>query len=216
LSIKKEIVKLLEEHNYPGILSLAKSRRNVAALLISCTYDKEKVVCWRAIEAIGLLAAETAKSDPAEARNLAQRLLWMMREESGNNAWSAAEMLGEIVRNSPETFSDLAPIIASFHDEELFRRGVMRALTRIGEKRPDLVLPSASFVGKYLAAPDEVVRYYAVLLAGLLRLRALRPAIEKLLHDPAEVTVYRDGDFRVLRIGKIVKEIVILLNAEEK
>jgi hypothetical protein len=216
LSLKKEIVRLLEERNYPGLLAAAKGRRNVASLLISCTYDKEKLLCWRAIEAIGLLAAETARTDPAEARNLAQRLLWMMREESGNNAWSAAEMLGEIVRDSPDDFSDLAPIIASFHDEELFRRGVLRALMRIAEKSPELVLPSASFIGLYLGDPDAVVRCYAVLIAGQLKLKGLRSALEGLCSDQSEAAIYGDGDFRLLRIGKIARETVILLAAEDE
>ncbi len=216
MSLKTEIVRLLEERNYAEIINIAKSRRNVAALLISCTYDKERLVCWRAIEALGLLSADTAKADAAEARNLAQRLLWMMREESGNNAWSAAEILGEIVRNSPDDFSDLAPIIASFHDEELFRRGVMRALLRIGEKRPDLVLPSAAFVGQYLADPDAVVRCYAVLIARQLKLNGLRPALEELRSDQSEAAIYSDGDFRMHRIGKIAEETVILLRAEDE
>jgi hypothetical protein len=215
VSARKEIARLLEGSNYTGLLEMAKDRRNIAALLISFTYDKENLLCWRAIEGIGLLAAEIAKTDPTEARHLAQRILWMMREESGNNAWSAPEMLGEIVRNCPDEFSDLAPIIASFHDEELFRRGVMRAILRIGEKRPDLIRPSASIAVRYLGAADAVVRCYAVLIAGQLRLTEYEDVIEELSGDPDEVAIYRDGDLRITKVGQIAGETAILLGAED-
>jgi hypothetical protein len=214
VSRRKEIARLLEEGSYPQLLEMAKGKRNVAALLISFTYDKETILCWRAIEAIGLLAAEIAKADPAEARNLAQRLLWMMREESGNNAWSAPEMLGEIVRNSPDDFADFAPIIASFHDEDLFRRGVMRALMRIGEKRPDLIRSAASLAAHYLGATDVVVRSYAIVIAGLLRLTECEAVIRKLRDDAADVTIYRDEALSTLKVGQIAKEAAILFGTE--
>jgi hypothetical protein len=215
VSVKKEIARLLEERSYQQLLEMAKGRRNIAALLISFTYDKEKLLCWRAIEGIGLLAGEMVKKNPEEARNLAQRLLWMMREESGNNAWSAPEMLGEIVRNSPAEFADLAPIIASFHDEDLFRRGVMRAILRISERRPDLVRSSAPIVVRYLGDADAVVRCYAILIAGQLGLKEYEPAIRQLEGDRDEVAIYRDGDLTRVRIGKIAEEIAILFSAKD-
>jgi hypothetical protein len=214
VSPRREIALLLEQRNYPQLIEMAKSKRNLAALLISFTYDKEKLLCWRAIEVIGLLTAEMARTDPAEARNLAQRVLWMMREESGNNAWSAPEMLGEIVRNSPDDFADLTPIIASFHDEDLFRRGVMRALVRIGEKRPDLIQSSASIAAHYLRAEDTVVRCYAIVIAGQLRLREYETVIRDLREHNDEVTVYRDGDLRKVTVGQVAKETAILLATE--
>jgi hypothetical protein len=216
VSVKREIARLLEERNYQQLLEMARGRRNIAALLISFTYDKEKLLCWRAIEGIGLLTAEIAKTDPVEARNLAQRLLWMMREESGNNAWSAPEMLGEIVRNSPEEFADLAPIIASFHDEDLFRRGVMRAILRIGERRPDLVRSSAFVVVRYLRDADAVVRCYAILIAGQLRLKEYETVIRQLKGDNEEVAIYINGDLTKVRIGKIAEEIAILFSAKDE
>jgi hypothetical protein len=216
MSLKKEIARLLEENDYSRLLKMAQGKRNLAALLVSFTYDKEKLLCWRAIEGIGLLTAEMSKADPAEARNLAQRILWMMREESGNNAWSAPEMLGEIVRNSPDEFADLAPIIASFHDEDLFRRGVMRALLRIGEKRPDLIRSSAYVAGRYLGAADALVRCYAILIAGQLRLKEYEGVIGGLRDDRSEVTVYRDGALMILQVGQVAEETGILLGTEDE
>ncbi len=181
-------------------------------VLISLAFDKEDLVCWRAIEAVGAVAGELSKTSPDRVRTLAQRLLWMMRDESGNNISAAPEMLGEIVRNAPEVFSDIAPIIASFHDEEGLRRGVLRGLLRIAEAAPELAGQAAYLCRKYLQDPDPVVRAYAVLLARALGLAECLAAIEALTSDGNEVRLYQDGSFRTLALGKIACETVILLS----
>ena len=80
---------------------------------------------WRAIEAVGLASKEIARTRPELVRNTVGRLLWMIRDESGGIGWSSPEMLGEIVRNNPEQFADIAPIIVSFLDEDMLSAGVL-------------------------------------------------------------------------------------------
>jgi len=207
---REKIIKLLEDRDLTGLLALAGKDSSIFRTLISLTYDKESVISWRAIEAIGRLAGQSARTAPALIRRLVQRILWMMREESGNNPWSAPEMLGEIVRNAPEEFSDIAPIIASFHDEEMLRRGVMRALVRISEVRADLVREASSLAGCYLKDRDAVTRVYALKLTGNLRLREFLESAGALRYDSAVALLYSDGDFESVAVRKIAEETVIL------
>ena len=210
----KKAAALLQENDLAGLLEAAVKESGIIRGLISLTYDKEDALCWRAIEAIGIISGGMAVKQPEKIRNLVQRLLWMLRDESGNNVGSAPEILGEIVRNSPDTFSDIAPIIASFEDEEMLRRGVLRALVRISEKRPDLVMASASLAGRYLGDQDAVLRAYAVLLAGRLGLKEYLPALEDLARDTSCIRIYKDGELRDMTVGKIAGETAILLRAK--
>ncbi len=213
---RKEILPLLEEKKYDEIMELAKKNtRGLFRLLISITYDKSAVLCWRAIEVTGIIAGEIAKTSPEVIRNLAQRLLWMMRDESGNNLSSAPEMLGEIVRNSPDSFADIAPVIASFHDELMLRHGVLRAIFRIGEVRPDLISVSAEFTGPFLRDEDPLVRAYALLISGAYKLRGTLPAVSALKDDSSIVTLYRDGGFVSLSVGELAAKIHERLSEEE-
>jgi len=77
-------------------------------------------------------------------------------------------MLGEIVRNSPDAFADIGQVLTSFHDEKMLRRGVMRAIWRICEKRPDLLCITCELMEEklYLNDEDAVVRAYALMIAG--------------------------------------------------
>ncbi len=125
-------------------------------------------------------------------------------------------MLGEIVRNAPEEFSDIAPIIASFHDEEMLRQGVLRALVRISEVKADLVERASSLAGLYLGHSDAVTRAYALKLAGNGGLKDLLASIEALKDDSTVVRLYCDGDFKRFALGKIAEETVILLTPKGK
>ena len=213
---RKEIIPFLEEKKYDEIAEIAKKNtRGMFRLLIGISYDKRDVLCWRAIDVTGIIAGEIAKTNPDVVRNLAQRLLWMLRDESGNNPSSAPEMLGEIVRNSPDAFADIAPVIASFHDEVMLRQGVLRAIFRIGEVRPDLIGVSGDFIEAFLRDEDPVVRAYALLIAGAYKLRETLPVISARKDDVDAVTLYRDGDFFSVSVGDIAAKIYERLTEEE-
>ncbi|MBI5639956.1 MAG: hypothetical protein HZA17_05975 [Nitrospirae bacterium] len=217
--VKKDIITLLEGDKYVELIETAgKDVKGLLRCLIGLAYDKETVICWRAISAVGIVSGEIAGKRPEVARNLAQRLLWMMRDESGNNPWSVPEMLGEIVRNSPELFADIAPIILSFHDEQMLRSGIFSAAVRMSERRPDLLALSDEFVGTYLHDEDPLVRVYAVKLAGLHYLRGLCPVIVKLRKDESRVKIYDydKGDFTMVHAGEIAGEIYKRLCSEER
>lgn len=205
---RNEILPLLEEKKYDEITGLAKKdTRGLFRLLISITYDKSTVLCWRAIEVTGIIAGEIAKTSPAVIRSLVQRLLWMLRDESGNNLSSAPEMLGEIVRNSPDAFADIAPVVASFHDELMLRQGVLRAIFRIGEVRPDLINVTAEFTAPLLRDEDPLVRAYALLISGAYNLGGTLSAVSALKDDSSIVKLYTDGDFLSMSVGQIAAKV---------
>lgn len=211
---KDKIRALLETSSFGELHEAAGSGAQLFRTLLSLAFDKGDLICWRAIEAVGRVAGEMSGTSPDRVRTHVQRLLWMMRDESGNNVSAAPEILGEIVSNSPSVFSDIAPILASFHDEEGLRRGVMYGVLRIAEKAPELAAPSSFLCAEYLSDRDPVVRAYAVMLAGALHLKSCLPAIQSLLQDQSEVTLYRKGSFVVESVGKIAGETDILLRQE--
>jgi len=213
---RNKIISLLEEKRYGEMVELAKKDTKATfRLLIGTTYDKADILCWRAIEVTGIIAGEIAKTNPEVIRSLAQRLLWMLRDESGNNLSSAPEMLGEIVRSSPETLADIAPVVASFHDEVMLKQGVLRAIFRIGDVRPDLISVSGEFLGPFLRDEDPAVRAYALLIAGAYKAREALSVIAALKNDCDSVTLYSDGDFITSCVGEIAEKIHEKLAVEE-
>jgi hypothetical protein len=187
--IRSRLASLLAEPDFPGILELSKAQSSVVRILISLSYERHALASWRAMEAIGKI---TAGMPTPKVRNLIQRLLWMMREESGTNPWSAGQIISEILRNNPSPFEDVVPIIITFHDEKILRIGSLWCMYRVGEVRPDLVVPFSDVALHYVHSDDPEDRGYALLaLKGMGRAEHL-PATRELLEDEGPF-LYYDG-----------------------
>lgn len=214
---KSEIREFLGQYRLEPIIEAAKTNKSIIRMLISLVYDKENLESWRAIEAIGLVAGEIAKTNVDLIRNLSQRFLWMMRDESGNGPGSAPELLGEIVRSTPDAFADIGQVVTSFHDEIMLRRGVMRAIWRIVDSRPDLLTITQELMDQklYLEDGDAQVRAYALMTAGALGLNEFQPLIEELAGDMSPVTIYNSGEFINTTVSEIAKKVVAGLPARE-
>ncbi|MBI5633436.1 MAG: hypothetical protein HZA15_08170 [Nitrospirae bacterium] len=215
---KSEIRECLGQYQLQPIVEAAQKDRSVIRMLISLVYDKENLESWRAIEAIGLVAGEIAKTNVDVIRNLSQRFLWMMRDESGNGPGSAPELLGEIVRSTPDAFADIGQVVTSFHDEQMLRRGVMRAIWRIVEIRPDLLTMTQELLEQKLCLDDKDagVRAYALMIAGILDLKEFLPIVKNLGNDSSTVKVYDKGEFMTTSIAKIANTVAARMAGREK
>lgn len=172
-------------------------------MLISLSYDKKDVISWRAMEAIGLITGEIFGTDPDIVRNTVGRLLWMIRDESGGIGWSVPEILGEIVRNNHELSADIAPVIASFHEERMLRAGVMWAIGRIGKVNTETMEYVVPVVISYLDAPDPELRGYAAWAAGELGAAWAVQRLEKIKNDADPVPFYEEGELNEKTVGEI-------------
>jgi hypothetical protein len=202
---KREIRTLLEKKDFSALRELPSLQKSVS-ILISLSYDKQSALTWRAIEAIGLLTAELAGTDPDSVRNIVGRLLWMIRDESGGIGWSVPEILGEIVRNNPVLCEDIAPIIASFHEELMLTPGVLRALSRIGQINDETVKYAVPIIRSYLSAADPMTRGFAVIAIAEMGDAGSLDALEKMTKDSSEVSLYEKGELVKKTIARLSDE----------
>jgi hypothetical protein len=200
-----EISALLEASDYDRLLKLSESRGGVIRLLISMSCERTEVRSWRAMRAIGRISA--AMPDD-RARGIIQRLLWMMRDESGSGAWSAGMIIGETIRAKPAAFEDIVPVVISFHEEPLLRPGALWAFWRIGGVRPDLVVPFEHVPVSYIGSEDPTERGLSILALKSLGSKRHLPLIRKGLNDTASFW-YFDGDALIQKpIGSLASEAI--------
>ena len=203
---KKEIIALLKKKNYDSLTASSNDASKVIRVLISLSYDKDDVISWRAMEAIGLLTSKISPADPDLVRNIVNRLLWMIRDESGGIGWSVPEILGEIVRNNPGLCADIAPIIASFHEELMLTAGVLRAVGRIGRLDNYFLDHATPIVLSYLGANKPLLRGCAAWAAGELRVSGAVDALEQLRNDAAALPFYEGGELHEKTVGELAAE----------
>ncbi|TNF55026.1 hypothetical protein EP227_03330 [bacterium] len=213
MRLKEQIITILQDRNFDSLSNLPSSRKRTLTVLISLTYDKQTLIAWLAIEAIGLYTAKLAESDPETVRHTVERLLWMIRDESGGIGWSAPEILGEIVRNNQKLCSDIAPVIISFHEEPPLRAGVFRAAGRIGKDNTEMADYAGPIILSYLHSKDNSVRGYAAWALGELGITEALSGLEKLKSDTDIFTMYEEGKLEGKTVGKIAQQAIRKLRA---
>ncbi len=209
--MKNRLRQLLQEQSTDEIADLAVRKRRVLSTLISLTFDRDPLVAWRAVEAMGSAAERIADDDPDCVRDYLRRLHWLLNEESGGICWRAPEAMAEIVRRKPALFSDYAPIIVSLiqemADEDLihFRAGILWAIGRLGpiaEKQLDDVLPA---VKRCLDHRDPQVRGMAVWCLGQCGRGEILADRGDLLADEAAVALYEDGHLNRTSVCRLAR-----------
>ncbi|MBF0432754.1 MAG: HEAT repeat domain-containing protein [Fibrobacteria bacterium] len=195
--------KFLEEVTHVGDYSPTK----IINALFSFYCDMEPLVKWRAISATGVVARLLEKEDPAKAREIIRRLVWMLSEESGNIAWGAPEAMAEMMVYSDKLVPDFASILVSYIYEdgnflefEPLQAGALWGISRLAEVKPDIMTAheAGPHLMQHLSSASSTNRAYAVWAMGLLK---YKPAIEKLRelqNDVDEIMLYEN--FKLFRI----------------
>jgi methylated-DNA-[protein]-cysteine S-methyltransferase len=212
--MKKRLRQLLQEQRLEEIAELAMGKRRVLGLLISLTYDRDPLIAWRAIEAMGAATELIGQDDPECVRNHMRRLYWLITEESGGICWHAPEAMAEVVHRNADTLSDYVPIIVwllrEMAEEDLihFRAGVLWAIGRLGsmaEKQVDALAPA---ITDCLNHVDPQVRGMAVWCLTQCGCHQLLAARDDLLADEAPVTLYQDGQLDDISIGQLMRQVL--------
>jgi hypothetical protein len=199
---KERVVALLEERRLEELADMLAMRKGALRFLNRLLFERDTLLRWRAVEAMGALADRLAGEDPEAVRVILRTLLWTINEESGGIGWSAPECIGEIVYRRPAMFGEFAPVIIAQAEEEMLRRGVLWAAGRIAQSGPDLVREAAGDLAAYLEDPDPVVRGYAV---RFLHMIGERPDARHrhLLEDSAKVPLYEEGRLYETRVADL-------------
>ncbi len=210
VEMRKAAIAALEENDFETVMTLARQNRKLLSILVRLAYNKETIVGWRAILAVGHVAALYVRNNYDFLRETIRKLLWSLSDESGGIGWSAPEILGEIVRADPKKMADVLPLIAEIYtiEEKIFRPGVLYALKRIAESQLEAVLPFQHLLVSGLTDNDPLSRIYSLELAKLLR-ETINPDyreyllahIKNLIADHIEAWIYEDEGFKAVEVG---------------
>ncbi|MEK6673729.1 MAG: DVU0298 family protein [Nitrospirota bacterium] len=203
--LRRETADLLLRADFGKIVELSLNNKRVFRRLISLSYDKEDILSWRAIEAIGRAVGSLAGRDPVAARNIVHRLLWSVSDESGGIGWSAPEMLAEIVIHSNGVYNDLPPIILSFHEEEPFLKGVLWAMGRLADTGAAYVDGASELTMKSLGHSDPAVRGLALWAATKLKVHDIRERARGMLNDKERFKFYEGRELLDMTVGDMAE-----------
>lgn len=222
-SLKHVVQTDLESNDLDAIVTRAKNDKKTISRLVRLAYDKDTLVGWRAIKAVGLAARELVKTDPEFLRETCRKLLWSLSDESGGIGWSAPELLGEIVCADVKRFREFIPLIVEVYgvEEDVFRPGVVYALGRIAEAAPELVTVYQKVIIAALVDNNPLTNIYALELVDRIWDNAaqsntwsteyrerVKSAIKNLTSNKSEAWLYGEDSFINVSIGEKADEVL--------
>ncbi len=209
--MKHELRALLANRDLAAIAELAGQATRVLGALVPLTFDRDPLIGWRAVEAMGIAAERIAERDPGAVREHLRRLNWLMTEESGGICWRAPEAMAEIVARLSNAYAEFVPIVVHLlvetaaEDLRHFRAGMLWAIGRLGPVAAPYVADVVPAMVECLRHPDPAVRGTAVW--ALSRIGHANPlaAYTELADDAGSLEVYEGGELGRTTVGALVR-----------
>ncbi|AEA46662.1 DVU0298 family protein [Archaeoglobus veneficus] len=187
-------------------------QKKLASVLIGFLSDGDELYRFRAAEALGIVCKNIAESDEEHVRKILRRLFWSLNDESGSYCVGAPLGIGEIGRNAPHPFEGFKNMLVSLVDNwEVELKYVIYAIGRAASSVKDSYPDPIEKLTPLLEHENAEIRGLAAWALGELRAVSAKEALEKLREDNEEITIY-DGDFRVVKVGKLVEEVLVKLS----
>jgi predicted RNA-binding protein len=202
---KKEVAGFVEAYDLNPLLDVAKEDKRIIRDLQRLIYSVDKQLRLRATDALGKVSGVIAEYDPGAISKLLQRL-FSASADTAASSWGCLDAIGEIISNSPEQYGGYMPQLYQFAGDRALLAEVLRALSNIGGKRPDLIRKTTYRFIPFLQDPDPEIRGYAAILLGNLGAREAKDDLTGLEEDSADLEVYRNGQLEKQTVGQLASE----------
>ena len=202
---KKEVAAFVEAYDLNPLLDVAKEDKRIIRDLQRLIYSVDKLLRLRATDALGKVSGVIAEYDPGAISKLLQRL-FSASADTAASSWGCLDAIGEIISNSPEQFGGYMPQLYHFAGDRDLLAEVLRALSNIGDKRPDLMRKRAFHFVPLLQDPEPEIRGYAAKLLGNLGAHEAKDDLTRLEEDSAGLEVYRNGQLEKQTVGQLASE----------
>ncbi|MFP4446605.1 MAG: DVU0298 family protein [Desulfosudaceae bacterium] len=214
-ALKAAVGQWLAQEEYtdmPAELRRLPARRLINPLL-SFLYDRQALVKWHAVTAIGRLVADLADQNLESARVVMRRLMWNLNDESGGIGWGSPECMGAIMAGHEQLAKEFHAILISYLDpgknfleHEGLQPGVLWGAGRLARSRPQYVAAAVPLLPPFLDSDNAAIRGHAAWAAMALGGPNLAVLLERLASDRQEIDLYRNQRLERIAIGAIVQE----------
>ena len=215
--LKKKILQFLQAGDFEQGLCRIRQlpRRRAVNPLFSFLCSTDARVKWRAVTAMGRVVSDLAAADPESARVIMRRFIWQLNDESGGIGWGCPESMAETMAQNESLAAEFGRILISYIqpagnylEHATLQQGVLWGVGRLTHTRPRFAKGAAGYLTAYMDSPDAVLRGLAVWAAGPIAGRETIPRFEQLTGDPADLTLYRNGQLVQTSVGRLAQEIL--------
>ena len=224
-AIKQKVLGLLKSSDFDNALFelCQMPGRQVINPLFSFLHNSNQDVKWAAVRAMGAVVSNLADDDMESARVIMRRLMWNLNDESGGIGWGSPEAMGEILANHEDLGREYVHVLISYTREngnylehELLQRGLLWAIGRLAQAKPELLQNAIPYLLPYLESLDATVRGLASWLMGLLGVGEATSRLQGLTHDRNQLQIYLDNQLTGCRVMDLAEEALNAIKEKRK
>jgi len=204
-SAKQEVEALVRRYDLKPLLEMAAQDHRIIRDLKRLLYSAEKLLRWRAADALGKAAAVIAPQHSTVISKLVQGLFSSVSDTAASS-WGSVDAIGEIISALPDHFSGFLPQLVQISRDPARLPEVLRAMGKISETQPDLLRRFSYPMLPLLSHAAPEVRGYAAILLGHLKAFEAREDLVKLTGDMAAIDIYRTGHIEKTTIHQLATE----------
>ena len=209
---KRTVEELVKDYNMDALLSLAKQDKRIIRDLQRLLYSVDDLIRLRAADALGRISRVITLHDPGIISKLLQNLIISITDTAASS-WGALDAIGEIIRNNPQEFAAYAPQLYPLMGDRALLAGVLRALSRIIEVKPEAFQKLRFCILPLLKDSEIKIRAYSVITLGDMGSKEAEDDLKGLVNDHEELEIYRDGTFNRVTVGELASRALVKISA---
>jgi len=213
--LKQIVARVLRSSNWPTALESICDHpaRQVVNPLFALFCDRDPLLRWRAVTAMGAVVARLAEETLESARVVIRRFMWNLNEESGGIGWGCPEAMGECLARSIRLADEYGCILISylhpgrnFIEHPALQEGVLWGFGRLAHARSALTADCGEVLSPFLESSESALRGLAAWASAPLADPRLMPRLEKLTADRASFMLYREERLESRSVGDLAQE----------
>jgi hypothetical protein len=209
---KKRVAELVAQNRIDPLLQAARQDKKIIRHLERLLCTPDTLLRFRTAEFLGRVCAVVAQREPAAVANLLQGLATSFTYSAASH-WGAIDAIGEIIRNAPTRFAGYIAALFHLMNDAALRPQVLRALGRIAQARPDLVVRVTPRLLACLQDADPRTRGYAAWVLGILvaseakqNLAYIGDQLSGIAGQNGEIELYEEGRIVRKTVGQVAGE----------
>ena len=199
---KHDVEAFVKAYDLDTLLAMAEEDKRIIRDLKRLLYSADDLLRWRAAEALGRVSAVIAESDSGTVAKLLQGLFSSLMDTAASS-WGALDAIGEIISRNSELFSGYIPQLYQMVRDRTLLPEILRALVKIGRTTPEPMRKTGPYFLPFLDDPNSAIRGYAAVLLGQLGIQDAKEKLARLSDDPAELSIYEDGEVVTATVGRL-------------
>ncbi len=202
---KKVVKEAREEGDIDTLVMLCFDNKKTLRLMQRLLYDIDEAHRWETAWIIGQVCSRVASKAPGQVSELIHRLFEAC-SDSAATPWGMVETLGEIIAARTDIFGAFTRHLLNYMGDASTQMQVVWALSKIAEKRPDLIRETPFFnLFHFLTHPDPAMRGLVVQLLGRIRATEVTMQLMELSDDHETLIIWNEGRPEEHTVSELVK-----------